>query len=59
MLIGPQGCGKTHLGQAWATKTGGMFVDDASTSEEEALFAIMNQALNGETSFQYTYGGYG
>lgn len=50
MLIGPQGCGKTHLGQAWATKTGGMFVDDASTSEEEALFAIMNQALNGETS---------
>lgn len=48
LLIGPQGCGKSHLGQAWATKTGGMFVDDASASEEGVLFANMNQALNGE-----------
>jgi len=50
LLIGPRGCGKSHLGQAWAANTGCMFVDDVSTSEEAALFAVMNQALNGEIS---------
>jgi len=50
MLTGPQGCGKSHLGQAWASKTGGIFMDDTSTMDEAALFAVMNQALNGEIS---------
>ena len=50
MLIGPQGCGKSHLGQAWAAHTNGVFSDDASATEEGALFALMNQALNGEIS---------
>jgi len=50
MLIGPQGCGKTHLGQAWSAKTGGSFIDDASAVKETTLFDIMNQALNGEIS---------
>jgi len=50
MLIGLQGCGKTHLGKAWAAKTDGTFIDDTSAIEEAALFAVMNQALNGEIS---------
>ena len=48
IVIGPQGCGKTHLGQAWASETGGIFVDDANGANEADLFAIMNRALNGE-----------
>ena len=50
MLIGPQGCGKTHIGQAWAIETGGTFIDDASNMDEAELFAAMNMALNGELS---------
>ena len=50
MLIGPQGCGKTHLGKAWVVKTGNVFLDDASSLEEQDLFKVMNQALNGELS---------
>jgi len=50
MLIGPQGCGKSHLGQAWVAETGGVFIDDASAINEKALFEAMNQALNGEIS---------
>jgi len=48
IVIGPQSSGKTHIGQAWAAETGGAFVDDASDASEPELFAIMNQALNGE-----------
>ena len=48
IVVGPQGCGKTHLGQAWASETGGLFVDDVSAAKESDLFATMNQALNGE-----------
>jgi len=48
MLIGPQGCGKSHIGQAWATETGGVFVDDANLVSEAELFKVMNQALNGD-----------
>ena len=47
MLIGPQGCGKTHIGQAWAIETGGTFIDDASNMDEAELFAAMNMALIG------------
>lgn len=50
LLIGPQGCGKSHLGQAWASHSDGIFMDDASTADEATLFAVMNQALNGEIS---------
>ena len=36
------------MGQAWSIETGGTFIDDASTVDEAQLFAVMNQALNGE-----------
>ena len=48
LVIGPQGSGKTHIGQAWALETGGVFIDDASRVEEAELFAVMNKALNGD-----------
>ena len=48
MLAGVQGTGKSHLGQAWVSETGGVFIDDASKIEEAKLFKVMNQALNGE-----------
>ena len=47
MLIGPKGSGKTHIGRAWAAETGGRLVDDADSYDEAKLFAIMNEALNG------------
>lgn len=47
MLIGPKGSGKTHIGKAWSAETGGQFVDNADSHDEAALFAIMNEALNG------------
>lgn len=48
MLAGPQGTGKSHLGRAWVSETGGVFIDDASKIEETELFKVMNHALNGE-----------
>lgn len=48
LIVGPQGCGKTHIGKAWASETGGVFVDDASQMDDGKLFAVMNKALNGE-----------
>lgn len=48
LLIGPQGSGKTHMGQAWAAETEGTFIDDAVDVEEARLFGLMNQALNGD-----------
>ena len=50
MLIGPQGAGKSHIGQAWAAETGGTFIDNANEVKEADLFASMNQALNGDIS---------
>lgn len=50
LLLGPQGSGKTHLGKAWASDTKGVFIDDASSLSESELFALINQALNGEIS---------
>ena len=50
LLVGPQGSGKTHIGQAWVAKTGESFIDDASAMDEPALFARLNLALNGENS---------
>ena len=50
MLIGPQGAGKSHIGQAWAAETGGTFIDNANEVKEADLFTSMNQALNGDIS---------
>ena len=48
LLTGPSGSGKTHIGAAWAVQTGGTFIDNASSHDEAKLFAVFNQALNGE-----------
>lgn len=47
MLIGPEGTGKSHIGRAWAAETGGSFIDNADSHDEAELFAVMNEALNG------------
>jgi len=48
MLVGPEGTGKTHLGQAWLAVSQGEFVDDADGMAEDALFAAINRALRGD-----------
>lgn len=50
LLLGPEGTGKTHLGQAWQSLSHGLLADDADQMDEAELFAEMNRALNGETS---------
>ncbi len=51
ILHGPEGSGKTHLGEAWqASNTDVIFLDDAAGLDEDKLFAMTNQALNGELS---------
>lgn len=50
LLLGPQGTGKTHLGQAWQALSHGLLADDAEKIDEVTLFSQMNQALNGEVS---------
>jgi chromosomal replication initiation ATPase DnaA len=50
LLLGPEGTGKTHLGEAWKELSCGTFIDDAERVEEAELFAQMNLALNGEVS---------
>ncbi len=47
-LYGPIGSGKTHLGRAWAAKTGGTFIDNADMEDEEMLFNLINRALIGD-----------
>jgi len=47
MLIGPKGTGKSHIGRAWAAETACTFIDEADKQDEAELFAIMNEALNG------------
>ncbi len=48
LLLGPEGTGKTHLGEAWLAHSHGVFLDDAHTQTEEALFGFINRALRGE-----------
>jgi len=63
LLLGPNGSGKTHLGQAWATSVGAdvittpqqiddcsqyAFIDDADKFSALALFNLINKALAGE-----------
>ena len=50
LLLGPEGTGKTHLGEAWKTLSCGLLVDNAEKVEEAELFTQMNLALNGEVS---------
>lgn len=49
LLLGPSGTGKTHLGQAWASDTQGIFLDQVHSETEEALFAAINKALRGDS----------
>lgn len=48
MLIGPEGTGKTHLGEAWRAVSNGVFLDDADTRTDGDLFGMINRALRGE-----------
>lgn len=48
LLLGPEGTGKTHLGEAWLARSGGVFLDDAQTRAEGTLFGYINRALRGE-----------
>lgn len=49
ILFGPEGSGKTHLGEAWQSAHEGVsFIDDASRLNEDDLFSMTNRALNGE-----------
>lgn len=48
LLLGPEGTGKTHLGEAWLARSHGVFLDDAHTRTEDDLFAYINRALRGE-----------
>ena len=48
LMVGPQGSGKTHIGQAWHAKSNETFIDNADTVDEPSLFSIFNSALNGQ-----------
>ncbi len=51
ILDGPEGCGKTHLGQAWAgCFENVLFIDDAASIDEYELFSHINMALNGDNA---------
>lgn len=49
LMLGPTGCGKSHLGQAWHARYGGEFFDDAHEVEEAILFDAINRALAGQS----------
>ena len=48
LLLGPEGSGKTHLGEATAARFGVRFVDRAELADEVELFGLINAALAGE-----------
>ena len=48
LLLGPEGTGKTHLGEAWLKASHGVFLDDAHTRGEDTLFGFINRALRGD-----------
>lgn len=48
LLLGPEGSGKTHLGEAWLARSHGVFLDDAHVRTQDALFGFINRALRGE-----------
>lgn len=44
LLVGPPASGKTHLGRLFAARHGATLVDDADTTDREALFHAWNAA---------------
>jgi len=50
LILGPEGSGKTHLGQAWQASSGGEFIDDAHDFDDRDLFDAINRALSGQIS---------
>ena len=50
LILGPEGSGKTHLGRAWQSASGGEFIDDAHSADERDLFDAINRALAGQIS---------
>lgn len=44
VLIGPQGSGKTTIGRAFVTGSGGCFIDNADQESDETLFHAWNRA---------------
>ena len=51
LVVGPEGAGKTHLGDAFAGEVeGARFADDADAWDEAELFALINRALSGEVA---------
>lgn len=44
VLVGPQGSGKTTIGRAFVTGSGGCFIDNADGESDEALFHAWNRA---------------
>lgn len=50
LLLGPNGSGKTHLGEAWKRRDGGEFLDDAHWLDETILFDAYNRALAGQSA---------
>ena len=48
LLLGPEGTGKTHLGEAWLARSHGIFIDAAHTREDGELFGFINRALRSE-----------
>jgi chromosomal replication initiation ATPase DnaA len=51
LIIGPEGSGKTHMGEAFANEHAqARFLDDADRLDEHVLFDSINRALSGETA---------
>jgi chromosomal replication initiation ATPase DnaA len=44
VLIGPAGSGKTTIGRAFVTSSGGCFIDNADDESDETLFHAWNRA---------------
>ena len=47
IVFGPEGSGKTLLGQAWSGESHGTFLDDADRLPEPDVFDAINTALSG------------
>lgn len=49
LLLGPEGAGKTHIGEAARQRFGIAFIDIAESVDETELFGAINSALAGES----------
>ncbi len=55
-LVGPEGCGKSHLGRAWAKRTGAVIVDAshgdfAEVENRQVLFEDADRRSSGDNLF--------